>query len=293
MKYFGFVRPSVPGTKHATVEIVSVENGVTIPDGTVLLENSRAKEFIGCLIAFDKIMHKGSGSAYVVCSKIHKVEQPKQMVCEVAEEKQPEPAEKPVSNPVLEKKPEPEPIISMPKVDLPIEPDVDKLQQQIVSLKNNLSKKEATIDKLKKKIETLERKQSELKEMDKLNLGGETDFFLGEKMDFVLFILAEEFKKLKVGTRRYDVLKGILESNGYERILEKKRKAVKKILNCYDGLSGTMRKDLEKLGLFITETGSHYKIRYFGDSRYHITMSKTPGKESDDKVINDIKNMMM
>ena len=75
--------------------------------------------------------------------------------------------------------------------------------------------------------------------------------------------------------------------------LKKKRKAVEKILNCYDGLSGTMRKDLEKLGLFITEVGSHYKIRYYGDSRYHATMAKTPSKNSDDKVINDIKNKML
>ena len=105
--------------------------------------------------------------------------------------------------------------------------------------------------------------------------------------------VAEMLKGLADSTRRHDVLKGILDANEYERIIEKKRKAVEKIIRSYDGLSGTIRKDLEKLGLFITERGAHYKIRYYGDSRYHATMAKTPSKSSDDKIITDIKKKML
>ena len=50
MKYIGLVRPAAPGTKCAKVEIISVEKGAKVPDGTVLLEISRAKEVIGYTI---------------------------------------------------------------------------------------------------------------------------------------------------------------------------------------------------------------------------------------------------
>ena len=228
MKYLGLVKPAIPGTKHAKVEIISAEDGAVIPDGAVLLENSRAKEFIGCLIAFDKIMHKGTGSAYVICSKIHLAEQPKPLEANVQEDKLPaEETQAPDVAPIpdLKKEPDLKPEIVLPQVGAAPEPDVEKLQQQIASLKNNLSKKEATIDKLKKKIETLERKQSELKEMDKLNLGVENDLFPGEKIDYVLSVLSERLKNIENRTRQYDVLKGILESNEYERLLEKKKKS--------------------------------------------------------------------
>ena len=294
MKYIGLVHPAAAGTKHAKVEIISAEEGAKLPDGTLLLEFSRAQDVIGCYITFDKFMHKGSKSAYVICSKFQKVDSPGQ------EEKLPEMQEEIVSesqsSPVDEKIKEPEAKtiidsaiqLSAPE---PPQPDVEKLQQQINSLRSNLVDKDVTIDKLKKKISKLEKKLSDQKEMDKLNLGGEQEFFPGEKIDFVLMAISEMLKKLEARCRRYDVLKGILDSNDYEKLIEKKRKDVEKILRNYDGLSGTMRKDLEKIGLFITENGAHYKIRYYGDSRYHVTMSKTPRKNCD--IINDLKRMML
>lgn len=282
MKYIGLVLRPVSGTKFATVKIISAAKGVPIPDGKVLLEVSRAEDFYDCYITFDKIMSKGSGSAQIICSKFYRTDspQPEEKKPEPKKEPSPEPQSKHLLAPKL--KPEAEP-----------EPDVEKLQQQIVSLRGNLTDKDIAIDKLKKKIATLEKKLFDQKEMDKLNLGGNEELFPGEKKDFVLMALAEELEGLEPRTRRYDVLKGILDSNEYEQLLEKKREAVEKILKNYDGLSGTMQKDLEKLGLFITEYGAHYKIRYYGDSRYHATMAKTPSKNSDSKVINDIKKKML
>lgn len=274
MKYLGFVKPSIPGTKHAKVEIVSVENGAVIPDGAVLLENSRAKEFVDCFIAFDKIMHKGTGSAYVICSKIHKVDPPQ------GEETQPAPKEDPAPEPSLKLKPEftpelkfePEPV---KKSHQPQQPDVEKLLQQISSLKDSLSKAELGNERLKKQIKVLKDKLDNQKESDKLLLGGE-ELFPGEKKDMVLAAIAEVLKGLGERTRRSDVLKGILETNEYNKLLEYKRDAVEKILKGYDGLSGTMEKELADLGLIISDVGAHYKIRYYGDPRYFVTMAKTP-----------------
>lgn len=269
MKYIGLVLHPVSGTKFATVKIVSAAKGVPIPDGKVLLEVSRAEDVFDCYITFDKIMPKGSGSAQIICSKFKKVEPPQQE----------------------EKKPEPEPKTA-PK--LAAEPDVEKLHQQIESLRGNLTDKEIAIDKFKKKIEELEREIKDLKEADKLILGGE-ELFQGEKKDMVLAAITEVLKGLEDGTRRSDVLKGILDSNEYDKIIEKKREAVEKIFKGYAGLSRTMEKKLADLGLVISDVGRHYKIRYYDNPRYWITMAKTPSDSAkgDKNLISKIKKKML
>ena len=296
MKYIGLVRPAAPGTKCAKVEIISAEKGAKIPDGTVLLEISRAKEVIGCYIAFDKFMHKGTGSAQIICSKIKKVDPPKQ------EEKIPEPQEEIASEPQpktdveIAEKSVIEPLV--PATPLPVpeppQPDVEKLQQQIESLRGNLAKADSANEKLKKRIKKLENEIKELKEADKLILGGE-DLFQGEKKDMVLAAITEVLKGLEDGTRRSDVLRGILDANEYEKLLEKKREAVEKIFKGYAGLSGTMEKKLADLGLMISDVGRHYKIRYYNDSRYWLTMAKTPSDSvhGDKTLIAKIKKKML
>ena len=297
MKYIGLVRPAAPGTKCAKVEIISAEKGAKVPDGTVLLEISRAKEVIGCYIAFDKFMHKGTGSAQIICSKIKKVDPPKQ------EEKIPEPQEEIASEPqptlMVKEIEEPEAKtfidseipVSTPE---PPQPDVEKLQQQIESLRGNLTRADSANEKLKKRIKKLESEIKDLKEADKLILGGE-ELFQGEKKDMVLAAITEVLKGLEDGTRRSDVLRGILDANEYEKLLEKKREAVEKIFKGYAGLSGTMEKKLADLGLMISDVGRHYKIRYYNDSRYWLTMAKTPSDSvhGDKTLIAKIKKKML
>ena len=266
MKYIGFVQPPVAGTKFATVKIVSAAKGVPIPDGKVLVEVSRAQDFFDCYITFDKIMPKGSGSASVICSKIQKVDPPQ------VEEKNSEPEGKKAES----------------------EPDVEKLKQQNVSLRKNLEKAEAAIDALEKQIASLRKELASLQEADKLVLGGE-EYFPGEKKDMVLAAVAEAVKGLEDKTRRSDVLKDILESNEYEHLLDKKREAVEKILKGYSELSGTMKKRLADLGLLISDVGAHYKIRYYGNPRYYVTMAKTPSdsRHGDSNLIAKIKKKML
>ena len=222
MKYIGLVLRPVSGTKFATVKIISAAKGVPIPDGKVLLEVSRAEDFYDCYITFDKIMPKGFGSAQIICSKFYRTDspQPEEKKPEPKKKLSPEPQPKHLPAPELKPEPAPEPKPE-PETAAEPEPDVEKLQQQVVSLRGNLTDKDITIDKLKKKIATLEKKLFDQKEMDKLNLGGNEELFSGEKKDFVLMALAEELEGLEPRTRRYDVLKGILDSNDkskHERI---------------------------------------------------------------------------
>ena len=44
----------------------------------------------------------------------------------------------------------------------------------------------------------------------------------------------------------------------------------------YSGLNKKLNQELKQLGFTITEDGKHYKLTYFDDNRYTITMAKTP-----------------
>ena len=64
-------------------------------------------------------------------------------------------------------------------------------------------------------------------------------------------------------------------------------------MNDYDSMTARLRQSLENLGFEITEDGKHYKLTYFGDGRYTITISKTPsdartGRNSAMQIIRDV-----
>ncbi|MBZ1353479.1 hypothetical protein LPB406_07820 [Streptococcus sp. LPB0406] len=41
-------------------------------------------------------------------------------------------------------------------------------------------------------------------------------------------------------------------------------------------MNGKLKQELKQLGFTVTEDGKHYKLTYFDDNRYTITMAKTP-----------------
>ncbi|MCQ2603787.1 MAG: hypothetical protein MJ215_01915 [Spirochaetia bacterium] len=147
--------------------------------------------------------------------------------------------------------------------------EVQKLKQQILDLTR-------ANESLNYENYGLRNKLNASDSVPMLFFGSEEEFFQGEIRDIVLSGLDDRLKATPEGSRRYHVLKDILSANRYEHILDERQKMVRKCLNAYDGLSGTMRQDLKDLGMEITDEGRHYKIRYFGDPRYWVTMAKTP-----------------
>ena len=59
-------------------------------------------------------------------------------------------------------------------------------------------------------------------------------------------------------------------------------------------MTGPVRSTLKDLGFEITEDGKHYKLVYYGDSRYWTTLDKTPsdkahgGKNAAQTIIRDM-----
>lgn len=141
----------------------------------------------------------------------------------------------------------------------------------------------ARIKELTDKNEALQREndglRSKLQNLSGVPLlmrGDEYDIFEGEIKDFVLSTLKDALASTEEGTRRYDAIKDVFESNGYQNLCGEKADRLKRMLKAYNGMSSKLKQDLEALGFEIREDGKHYKVLYNGEQRYIQTMSKTP-----------------
>ncbi len=108
----------------------------------------------------------------------------------------------------------------------------------------------------------------------------EKDFFKGEIKDFLIEILQEKQGEMEgdanqMGWRRYHVLKSILKCNKIEGNAVKLANDLKDILSRIDRIDAKDRRRLRELGFEMKEN-SHNKLYFHGDSRYYITLGKTP-----------------
>lgn len=109
-----------------------------------------------------------------------------------------------------------------------------------------------------------------------ISSGSEKELFQGEKKEFVLSVLSDSLQNIQDETRKKHIIQDIIQQNDSENILNYKRDKIKRLLTNYSGLNGKLKQELKQLGFTVTEDGKHYKLTYFDDNRYTITMAKTP-----------------
>ena len=142
---------------------------------------------------------------------------------------------------------------------------------------------ENRIDEMSKVIATLQFENQGMKnKLDSLDtipvlyMGEEYEFYQGEYKDLLLEVLSEALKGLPPNSRRHDVVKDVIQANDYRRLGETRSARLKNIMRTYDGMTSRIQKELAELGFVISEDGKHYKLTYYGDSRYLFTLAKTP-----------------
>ena len=73
-------------------------------------------------------------------------------------------------------------------------------------------------------------------------------------------------------TRKAVVLEDLLEHNPYYHLSDKRKQRIKALVKVYKNWTGAMHQELLSLGFEISEAGKHYKITYYGDSSYMVTV---------------------
>ena len=156
-----------------------------------------------------------------------------------------------------------------------VDEEMEQMRQQIETLtKQN--------DSLQSINEGLLAKVQETSKMPLLYFGSEDEFFPGEIKEIVLEVLDRELHdRTEAQTRRSDVLGDVVRSNGgITGQTEQKKNKVKELMNAYTAMTGTVRSALKELGFTIKEEGKHYKLVYYNDGRYWITLAKSPSDKA-------------
>lgn len=123
--------------------------------------------------------------------------------------------------------------------------------------------------------------------------GKEKEFFPGEIKDVILDVL-KEYQKGKEGTRRGDLIHDLLEANGFSNRQQDRKEAVKRVFKGMKGFNPYVKGKLKEQGLMVTGCENHYKIAYYGDPRYYVTSSATPGDtRTNINLVSEICNIML
>lgn len=177
----------------------------------------------------------------------------------------------------------------------------DENEELYAVFDEQLSEQAKTIEEQNRRIIALEQENHGLRNkidgMDELPLlyfGEEDELYDGEIREIVLDILSEYLKVLKPKSRRSDIINDILENNEFHNIPEKKRVEIKRILKGYSSLTASMKQSLNELGFEVKSDSKHYKLEYYGDSRYLVIVSKTGSDHrAGDNLISEItKNIL-
>ena len=151
----------------------------------------------------------------------------------------------------------------------------EEFGDQLKKLEDTNARQNNEIQRLTAEVQGLRMKFSEQSQVPIIVAGEEKDLYEGEIREIVLEILEEYKKSCYEGSRRQHVIDDILQCNEYKHLPEKKREILKKALKGYRNLTGSLKNELEALGIEISSDGKHYKWSYFGDNRYVVTAAKT------------------
>ena len=171
--------------------------------------------------------------------------------------------------------------------------EAKKTQKEILDLCSNYEKQcdslliennrlRERLREMEKKLEEAEQKNHSVVKIPEnvvLVLDHEENLYEGEAREIVLDCLSEYRAHHSDRTRRCDVIDRLLKSNLFRNEPNLRYQTAKTILKGYSRMDSGIQKGLESLGIqFVGMEGSkskHYKMFYYGDSRYPMTMSKT------------------
>lgn len=155
------------------------------------------------------------------------------------------------------------------------------IEQQVLALEDKKKNLQKNIDDLNNQILILENQNEELGSYIKqqgyyplILKGNEKEFYKGEQIDLLLYLLKEELKN-NHNQKQQQIIHTILEQNPP---VGNRNRYLTDIFNLLvnEGLSKKSIDTLSRYGIILNHTGKHPTTTFFNDSRYTMTFSSTP-----------------
>ena len=146
-----------------------------------------------------------------------------------------------------------------------------KAQKQVEELTKQNARLQSELAGLRARVDSMG-------ENPLLYYGDEKEFYQGEMLEFVRTALSEKLDRLPKEKDRHlrcaDVLQDLLNANESEEIQAQRQTELKRVLKGYRTLTPEIQSTLIDAGFRITD-GKHYKLTYYDDERYTVTMAKS------------------
>lgn len=160
--------------------------------------------------------------------------------------------------------------------------EIQQKDDLIESSKNENEKLRQKVEEMSQQISELQRqveqKQTIIDRQDKvavITAGKEQQKYPDETRSIILSALQHEMRNCESGSRRYDVISDLLESNTAGNDTRKERLATLKQITKGYRIASNMMVDLQKIGFVYSDEGRHPKIQFPGDDRYIVTCAST------------------
>lgn len=153
------------------------------------------------------------------------------------------------------------------------------------SLDDKLKAAKAKISALTEEVQALRNKNDSLQaaleasgiEESIISKSGVNEFFDGEQHDMLVTVLKEALDRSGgFDTRRYELVKSLLEHNEYIGNGRETLEVVKRVLSSGEAIGKRDIQDLERVGFTLVNESTHYKFVYKENERYWFSVSKTP-----------------
>ncbi|WP_200182276.1 hypothetical protein [Ectothiorhodospira mobilis] len=103
----------------------------------------------------------------------------------------------------------------------------------------------------------------------------EGDLYQGERLSLIVEALEKELNSSEPHSRRYHVLRDLIDSNNLPGEKETILDSLKELLRRYRDMDSTTRSELERLGFSINDDGKHYKLFFRDEMRCPFILAKT------------------
>lgn len=172
----------------------------------------------------------------------------------------------------------------------------ESLKAEVQTLKDEVMELRIEKQKLQGKVMSRDISITSIQDRKLIIYGKEKDLYPGEQRDIILEYLKEAMKSADIYTRKYAVLKSVIEANPENGTRSKMKEKLKEIFKDFTGcsrISAQKARELKELGFELEFKDHHASLFLKKDNRYRVSVACTPSDNRSLNTVSDIARVIL
>lgn len=172
----------------------------------------------------------------------------------------------------------------------------ESLKAEVQTLKDEVMELRIEKQKLQGKVMSRDISITSIQDRKLIIYGKEKDLYPGEQRDIILEYLKEAMKSADIYTRKYAVLKSVIEANPENGTRSKMKEKLKEIFKDFTGcsrISAQKARELKELGFELEFKDHRASLFLKKDNRYRVSVACTPSDNRSLNTVSDIARVIL